>query len=61
LLQHLAGIAVARGCGRVEWSVLNWNQPAIDFYTSVGAQPQSEWTVYRLAGESLASFANDAR
>jgi len=60
LLQHLAGIAVAKGCGRVEWSVLNWNQSAIEFYEAVGAKPQSEWTVYRLTGKSLSSFAREA-
>jgi GNAT superfamily N-acetyltransferase len=57
LLQHLAGIAVAEDCGRFEWSVLNWNKPAIDFYESVGARPQSEWMVYRLAGQALEDFA----
>lgn len=57
LLQHLAQIAVAEGCGRFEWSVLDWNQPAIDFYHSVGAKPQSEWVRYRLAGEDLLGFA----
>jgi len=53
LLQHLAGIAVQRGCGRMEWSVLDWNQPSIDFYKSLGALPMDEWTVYRLAGRAL--------
>jgi len=48
LLLHLAGIARERGCGRMEWSVLDWNRPAIEFYESLGAKPQSEWTVYRL-------------
>lgn len=57
LLQHLAGIAVAEGCGRFEWSVLNWNKPAIDFYESVGARPQSEWMVYRLTGQALEDLA----
>lgn len=60
LLRHLARIAVARNCGRFEWSVLDWNTPAIEFYESVGARPQSEWTTYRLAGEALAAFAADA-
>jgi GNAT superfamily N-acetyltransferase len=59
LLRHLAQLAVARGCGRFEWSVLDWNRPAIDFYTSAGARPQSEWTTYRLAGEALHAFARD--
>ena len=58
LLQHLAGIAVAEGCGRFEWSVLDWNQPAIDFYESVGAKPQSEWVGYRLTGEALQALAS---
>ncbi len=57
LLQHIARIAVAEGCGRFEWSVLDWNTPAIDFYEAVGAKPQSEWTVYRLDGEALKAFA----
>jgi len=57
LLKHIAGIAVAEGCGRFEWSVLDWNQPAIDFYESIGARPQSEWTIYRLTGEALERFA----
>ena len=53
LLRHLAALAVERGYGRVEWAVLDWNQPSIEFYRSLGAQPMSEWTVYRLMGESL--------
>ncbi|WP_420008182.1 N-acetyltransferase family protein [Xanthomonas sacchari] len=57
LLQHLARQAVAEGCGRFEWSVLDWNQPAIDFYEAVGARAQDEWIVYRLQGEALARFA----
>lgn len=56
LLTHLAQIAVAEGCGRFEWSVLDWNQPAIDFYESLGARPQSEWTTYRLTGDALAAL-----
>ncbi|TRO21878.1 GNAT family N-acetyltransferase [Ectopseudomonas mendocina] len=59
LLRHLAQLAVARGCGRFEWSVLDWNTPAIDFYESFGARPQSEWTTYRLAGQALLDFAAD--
>lgn len=59
LLRHLAQLAVARGCGRFEWSVLDWNTPAIDFYESFGARPQSEWTTYRLAGHALLDFAAD--
>ncbi|MCF7751890.1 GNAT family N-acetyltransferase [Bacillus subtilis subsp. subtilis] len=57
LLQHIARIAVAEGCGRFEWSVLDWNTPAIEFYEAVGARPQSEWTVYRMDGEALRAFA----
>ncbi|MEU6039480.1 GNAT family N-acetyltransferase [Actinomadura sp. NPDC047616] len=53
LLAELARIAVERGYGRVEWSVLNWNTPAIGFYKALGAQPQDEWTVYRLTGRAL--------
>lgn len=49
LLAQLADLARARGYGRMEWSVLNWNQPAIEFYQSLGAEPMSEWTVYRLS------------
>ena len=59
LLRHLAQLAVARGCGRFEWSVLDWNTPAIDFYQSFGARPQSEWTTYRLTGQALLDFAAD--
>lgn len=58
LLRHLAQIAVEEGCGRFEWSVLDWNQPAIDFYDSVGAKAQAEWVKYRLAGDDLLNFAN---
>lgn len=54
LLAHLARLAVERGCGRLEWAVLDWNRPAIGFYESLGARPNSEWTVYRLTGEALA-------
>ncbi len=57
LLQYLARQAVAEGCGRFEWNVLDWNEPAIRFYESFGARPQSEWTGYRLAGEALQAFA----
>lgn len=57
LLTYLAAEAVAEGCGRFEWSVLDWNTPAIEFYESLGAKPQSEWTVYRLTGEALQSLA----
>ena len=57
LLKHIAQLAVKRQCGRLEWSVLDWNQPAIDFYLSIGALPQSEWVRYRLDGDALLSFA----
>ena len=53
LLQAVQAEAVARGCGRYEWSVLNWNRRAIDFYEKMGARPLSEWTVYRLSGAAL--------
>ncbi len=57
LLQYLAAIAVEHGCGRLEWSVLDWNQPAIDFYLSIGAKPQDEWVRYRMEGSALRDFA----
>jgi GNAT superfamily N-acetyltransferase len=57
LLKHLAKIARERDCGRFEWSVLDWNRRAIDFYESLGAVPMSEWTVYRVAGEALEKLA----
>ena len=57
LLARLAEIAVERDCGRLEWAVLDWNEPAIGFYRSLGARPNDEWTVYRLTGEALASLA----
>lgn len=57
LLLHLAKIANARGCGRMEWSVLDWNQPAIDFYESLGARRLKEWQICRLTGEALARYA----
>ena len=61
LLRALAKIAVTRGFGRVEWSVLDWNEPAIGFYQSIGAVPMEGWTVYRLAGDALQAFgAEDA-
>ncbi|HZK73886.1 MAG TPA: GNAT family N-acetyltransferase [Clostridia bacterium] len=53
LLAHLAHLAVERGCGRLEWSVLDWNRDAIVFYERLGAAANSEWTVYRLTGEAL--------
>ncbi|MDI7385654.1 GNAT family N-acetyltransferase [Cronobacter dublinensis] len=57
LLKNIAQCAVKRQCGRLEWSVLDWNQPAIDFYLSIGAAPQSEWIRYRLDGDALVQFA----
>lgn len=53
LLKRLAAITVERGCGRMEWSCLDWNAPSIAFYKSMGAVPMDEWTVYRLTGETL--------
>lgn len=53
LLTALAKLALERGCGRLEWAVLDWNKPAIGFYESLGARPNDEWTVYRLTGEAL--------
>lgn len=57
LLTFLATLAVERGCGRLEWAVLDWNEPAIRFYESLGAQPMDEWTVYRITGEALERLA----
>ena len=57
LLKKLAEIAVERDCGRLEWSCLDWNKPSIDFYLSLGAKPMDEWTVYRMAGDTLTEFA----
>jgi GNAT superfamily N-acetyltransferase len=58
LLVELAKIARDRGCGRMEWAVLDWNEPAIKFYRSLGAQPMHEWTVFRLTREEIASLAD---
>ena len=57
LLKELARIAVERGCGRLEWWCLDWNRPSIDFYLSLGAEPMKDWTVYRIAGETLKKLA----
>lgn len=57
LLAHLAAIALDRGCARFEWSVLDWNEPAIAFYRAIGARPMDEWTVQRLDGEALRQLA----
>ena len=59
LLKKLAAIAVERGCGRMEWWCLDWNQPSIDFYKALGAEPMSDWTVHRLTGETLNQLANE--
>ena len=58
LLKQLAAIAVERGCGRLEWSCLDWNKPSIDFYLSLGAKPMDEWTVYRVTGKKLNQLAD---
>jgi GNAT superfamily N-acetyltransferase len=57
LLKKLAQITVERGCGRLEWACLDWNQPSIDFYRSLGAVPMDEWTTYRLTGDTLLEMA----
>jgi len=57
LLRQVSSIATERGCGRLEWGVLDWNQPAIQFYEKLGAVPMDEWTKYRLTGEALESLA----
>lgn len=57
LLKELARIAVERGCGRMEWVCLDWNQPSIDFYRSLGAVPMDEWTIYRVTGDTLKALA----
>lgn len=57
MLRYLARIAVEKGCGRFEWSVLDWNEPAIKAYEAIGAEPLTEWTRYRLSGAALTEFA----
>lgn len=59
LLKQLAKITVERGCGRLEWSCLDWNKPSIDFYLYLGAIPMDEWSVYRLTGSTLKKLADD--
>jgi GNAT superfamily N-acetyltransferase len=59
LLRYVARLAIERNCGRLEWSVLDWNKPAVDFYTKLGAVPMSSWTVFRVTGENLANLAAD--
>jgi len=61
LLAHLAQLAVARGCGRFEWSVLTWNKLAIGIYEKVGASPMNDWTVYRLSGNALSALASETQ
>ncbi len=61
LLRHLAKLAVERGCGRFEWSVLDWNEPAIRFYRSLGARPLEDWTIFRVTGDALSRLAADVR
>jgi GNAT superfamily N-acetyltransferase len=58
LLVYLAKMARNRGCGRMEWAVLNWNKPAIEFYDKLGAKPMDEWTVYRLTGDEINRLAD---
>lgn len=59
MLKKLAAIAAERGCGRLEWWCLDWNQSSIDFYRSLGAEPMADWTVYRIAGDTLKRLAED--
>jgi GNAT superfamily N-acetyltransferase len=59
LLMHVAQLAVARGCGRLEWSALDWNEPALAFYRGLGARRLDEWRLHRLDGAALATFAGD--
>lgn len=59
ILKKLAQIAVERGCGRLEWWCLDWNKPSIDFYLSLGANQMSDWTVYRIAGDTLKNLASE--
>jgi len=59
LLKYLAKLAIKNNCGRFEWNVLDWNKPAIDFYHSIGAQPQNEWVGYRLTGQALIDLAHE--
>lgn len=60
LLARLAALALERGCGRLEWAVLDWNAPAIGFYESLGAKPMTEWSVFRLDGEALARLGKES-
>ncbi len=58
LIKQLAKIAIERGCGRLEWSCLDWNKPSIDFYLSLGAEAMKDWTTYRVTGQTLNNLAN---
>ena len=60
LLSHLASIALARDCRRLEWAVLDWNEPSIQFYRGLGALPQDEWTIYRLSGKALEKLGSES-
>jgi GNAT superfamily N-acetyltransferase len=60
LLKELARLAIERGCGRLEWSVLDWNEPSINFYLSLGAVALNEWTMYRITGDALGNLASTA-
>jgi GNAT superfamily N-acetyltransferase len=59
LLVHLARLTKERNCGRLEWSVLDWNEPSINFYKALGARPMDDWTVFRVTGEALDKLANE--
>ena len=59
LLKKLASVAVERGCGRLEWCCLDWNQPSIDFYLSLGATPLTDWTIYRVTGDTLQKLTEE--
>jgi len=59
LLVRLAQIAQERDCGRMEWAVLDWNEPAIQFYRKLGARPNEEWTIFRLTGDGITQLAMD--
>jgi len=59
MLAYLAKLAVERECGRLEWSVLDWNEPAINFYKSLGAKPMDEWTIFRVTGDALTQLAGE--
>jgi GNAT superfamily N-acetyltransferase len=61
LMQHIAKLAVERGCGRFEWAVLDWNEPSIRFYRQLGAIAQDDWTVQRLSGDALLELAAKAK